>query len=57
MKRRRQYQPIPSPILGQKFQPEQAGKAIIEILREIHQDNFELEPYRVEKFGESAAHH
>jgi len=49
MRRRRQYQPIPSPLLGQKFQPEQAGKAIIEILREIHQDNFELETHHEER--------
>jgi len=54
MRRRRQHQPIPSPLLGQQFQPEQAGKAIIEILREIHQDNIELESHHVERFIESA---
>jgi hypothetical protein len=41
-------------LLGQQFQPEQAGKAIIEILREIHQDNIELESHHVERFIESA---
>jgi hypothetical protein len=40
-------------LLGQHFPPEQAGKAIIEILREIHQDNLEREPQHVEKFIES----
>ncbi|MEI7578346.1 MAG: hypothetical protein WCK51_15770 [Armatimonadota bacterium] len=54
MRRRRQHQPIPSPLLGQHFPPEQAGKAIIEILREIHQDNIELESNHVERFIESA---
>ena len=54
MRRRRQHQPIPSPLIGQRFQPEQAGKAIIEILQEIHQDNAELEPHHVERLIESA---
>jgi hypothetical protein len=54
MRRRRQYQPIPSPLLGQQFQPEQAGKAIIEILREIHRDHFELESHYVERIFKSA---
>jgi hypothetical protein len=54
MRRRRHYQPIPSPLLSQQFQPDQAGKAIIEILREIHQDHFELDSHSVEKIIKSA---
>jgi hypothetical protein len=41
-------------LLGQQFQPEQAGKAIIEILREIHQDHFELDSHSVERVVKSA---
>lgn len=54
MRRRRQHQPIPSPLLSQQFPPEQAGKAIIEILREIHQDHFELDSHGVERIIKSA---
>ena len=54
MRRRRDHPPIPSPLHGQQFQPEQAGKAIIEILGEIHQDNLAREPHHVERFIESA---
>ena len=48
MRRRRQHPPIPSPLLGQRFNPTHASKAAIQVIREIHQANFEVEPQEVD---------
>ena len=48
MRRRRRDPPIPSPLVGQGFPAHQAAKAIAQVVREIHQGNYDLDSAEVE---------
>jgi hypothetical protein len=48
-RRRREISPIPSPLIGQGFPPHQAAKAVIQVVREIHEINYDLDPREIEE--------
>lgn len=53
MRRRRREPPL-SPLLGQHFNPQGGSRALFQVIREIHQANFDLDPREVEKVVQEA---
>lgn len=48
-RRRREHPPIPSPLIGQGFPPHQAAKAVIQVVREIHETSYDLDSREIEE--------
>gem|GEM_PF-3286422 len=48
-RRRREHPLIPSPLIGQGFPPHQAARAVIQVVREIHEANYDLDPREIEE--------
>lgn len=48
MRRKRTEPPVASPLVGQGFLPQQATKAIVQVVREIHDGNYGLERQEIE---------
>ena len=47
-RRRSNHTPIPSPLIGQGFPPHQATRAVIHVVREVHEAHYELDSREVE---------
>ena len=53
-RRRTQHPPIPSPLVGQGFPPQQAKRAVVQVVREIHSAHDEYDARTVEEIIQEA---
>lgn len=53
-RRRTQHPPVPSPLIGQGFPPQQAKRAALQVVREIHGAHIDYDSKTVEEIVEEA---